>query len=798
MLKNTNIFQSLLFIFSFIFLLFFPLFWSSWIPEARFISLAMFFCLGIVWILLRARSNQPFLISKGVILFLVYLVLQTGLLFLSPVAKYGVAKLLNNFTIFALYIFFADSLRVGWKAKTWEYVLVILAMLISVVGSLTILLWASNWWQISGEMFSIPPVGIRIPGTILAHPNPVAGFINLALFVVIIRVWTPQKKIQVFLWIGLFLLFLIALYFTSSRAAWVGLVAGIMITSLLINLPHLHKLLDTHKKGILAFSTGVRSKIRTRHLLIMLAGSICGAGLVFLLVWNIKYVGHGGLSVRMDYWKSALELISSSPFWGHGPASYPFLIAQRSEQFYDEVLYYHPHNILLQILAETGIIGTAILLIFCWIIGRSFISIWRETPFYTFEKKRLAAYAGAALAVAIQHFVDILFLQMLYTLAIFIILAIALRNDTHKENIAIGKKGAFVLIIGLLAGIMVGNLYIIRGAGEYGNGLLHAREGNWEDAQLSICRAAEMDKSDPLYSFQCGLANGFAYFYQSDNESLKKAIEYTRRGLLIDPYWYVHWANLATFEWMAGSKYEALKHMQYAAINSRARSIDKWILYFNLGWMEEELGNHNNAIIAYRTAMFLNPWLMLDNYFHETRVREEARQGVSKKGFIWDGWNALNRGDIGEAELEFSQLMERNPGFPLGYILLAVAQQKQGQFISAWKNVQTALFIENSDFRILLYSRRIAYSQNRTEEAIMYLDRAFDVVDDFTMSDMDYDAAYHQNFLPSDLSPFLFRPMGLTTGDKEAFYRLAEHYYEMDNEMKSKRIMDWVQINGMK
>ena len=73
--------------------------------------------------------------------------------------------------------------------------------------------------------------------------------------------------------------------------------------------------------------------------------------------------------------------------------------------------------------------------------------------------------------------------------------------------------------------------------------------------------------------------------------------------LLEDPFFYIHWANLATLEWDNGDFDGAIKDME-KAVGIAPMSDMVWL---NLGYMEEALGNSFRAEESYTNAICLNP-----------------------------------------------------------------------------------------------------------------------------------------------------------------------------------------------
>ena len=61
-----------------------------------------------------------------------------------------------------------------------------------------------------------------------------------------------------------------------------------------------------------------------------------------------------------SHYKIALKMIKQKPFFGHGPKTFRKFCAEPENFINDVACTTHPHNILMQLLSETGIVGTLI------------------------------------------------------------------------------------------------------------------------------------------------------------------------------------------------------------------------------------------------------------------------------------------------------------------------------------------------------------------------------------------------------------------------------------------------------
>jgi len=101
-----------------------------------------------------------------------------------------------------------------------------------------------------------------------------------------------------------------------------------------------------------------------------------GSGKVDDIKLHILETGYyqtaGRLIKRLPAWKRAIQIFLKSPMWGAG----------LGHEYYDDIRLEnlrHPHNILLQLLAETGIFGFGFFVLFIISIIRKAIADYRST-----------------------------------------------------------------------------------------------------------------------------------------------------------------------------------------------------------------------------------------------------------------------------------------------------------------------------------------------------------------------------------------------------------------------------------
>jgi O-antigen ligase len=137
-------------------------------------------------------------------------------------------------------------------------------------------------------------------------------------------------------WGGL-ALFMIAFSLTGSRAALLGMIAG--AAYLIWNRPALPK----------------------RALLIV----GLALGLLPLAAIQLAAPTHAPLALRVDLWRVALRVFADDPVTGIGIGGYNAGFLQYARMTH-AVSHFHAHNVVLQVMAETGLIGLAALI---WLLA---------------------------------------------------------------------------------------------------------------------------------------------------------------------------------------------------------------------------------------------------------------------------------------------------------------------------------------------------------------------------------------------------------------------------------------------
>ncbi len=256
---------------------------------------------------------------------------------------------------------------------------------------------------------------MRAYGT-FAQPNPYAGYLNLTLPLgYALLIWAvqgatgeagarPGNAARQARWLLLALtgwLALVggALLMSMSRGAWLGCAVAVAAISLLYSrrTAALTALAGLFVAALFILgSTDVLPAAVTSRL----------AGITdYLRVFDVRHVvvtdANFAVVERMAHWQAAWGMINDRPWLGFGAGNYPAAYAAYALAGWKEPLG-HAHNVLLNVWAETGLVGPAAYGLF---LAASLWTCWRTAQRQTHASlagdRRAAAWFARAVALGV-------------------------------------------------------------------------------------------------------------------------------------------------------------------------------------------------------------------------------------------------------------------------------------------------------------------------------------------------------------------------------------------------------------
>lgn len=698
---------------------------------------------GLLWLCLRAWRTKTLALPVASLplagLLLWQVIRSIGAQPLQPAA--ATVQLTAGALLAWLWI--DDSLESGWLAtRHWENALLLLAGVFSLIELLLAVVWQVRWAAISGDMFSLPPVGYRATGLLLQHPNVLSGFINLALPLLVVRMFREATWLRRGAWLVLLAVLGGAQFLTSSRGGWLAGGLGVMVTlGLIVQLWRRSSALAT------ARTIGLRTRLR-RHAL--------AVGVVVILLLPAAWFGYHQLtlvrhaplsSARSVVWSTGWTIFRQSPWLGAGPGAYPVLspaLTQTPPAFDAN----HAHNLWLEVASEEGLVGEGLLwLLLVVILWPGLKRLRAGGPL----DLGLAAYLGAGAAVLAQHGVDYMFGVDLYALAAVTLLVLYLRA-VGAPVWRLGRGAWLACTFAIWAGIVAPSAWLLRGSDSFWLGIQAATAGNWASAELRLCQASAEALDHPLFASQCGLAASV-----NSPEWSHNPVGALASAWALGPGWPPVLANLAAAQWQAGKAQPAMASLEqaaYAAPRSR-------IFWLNLSRLRACQNLPQAAAVAYNRAIQADPWLagpdtarLVDS--GPKRVRAEQDLTPAEQ-FRWWALEALARGHLDTASLDLRLGQQTDPGDANLYAAQARVLAQRGDRAAAMRSLETALFV-GSDWPYVLQTAAQLFAawgddQQADDFAAGWAESQLmvDYSDKYTY------AVYHTFFLPIDLAPRLIR-----------------------------------------
>jgi putative inorganic carbon (HCO3(-)) transporter len=361
------------------------------------LSLLILSC-GLLWLLLALRRPAGAIggINGWILAILAVALLATGF---SPVPSAALKGLVKLTSYLAVYALMHEVLRVA--PRWWDRIVASLlagSLLTSVIG-LRQLYEDTSALARWVDPNSVAKGTVRIYST-LENPNLFAGYLLpiLPLAVVVLLRWRrplPRLFAGSALAMGA-----VALVLTYSRGAWMGLVAGAAVLTVLMALRHTRSWPPLWRKVIP---------------LVVLLG---GATLLAVVVWQVEPLRVRVLSLvagredssnnfRINVWLAALDMIKARPWLGIGPGNDAFnLIYPLFQQPRFNAL--SAYSIPLELAVEAGIPGVLAGVGLVVASLRQGLQVWRDDGPWALPAMGVLAVIAA---LGVQGLTDTIFFR---------------------------------------------------------------------------------------------------------------------------------------------------------------------------------------------------------------------------------------------------------------------------------------------------------------------------------------------------------------------------------------------------
>ncbi|MCS6834566.1 MAG: O-antigen ligase family protein [Anaerolineae bacterium] len=522
------------------------------------------------------------------------------------------------FGLLHLLIFFYAVRRIQrGDSRVVMEALFFLGMVVVFITALEFGSWYFGWgiipgtevgWLTTGQL--IPPLD-ALPNARLALSVTTLVGAYCAPLVVLSWAWmttvgSAYRRVLALLGLSL----LVVLFLTSARGGGLSLLVGLGAWITLR--------LAQSEKG------QARLKPRTALLL----GSFAGLALIVgFLVWTVP---RGGVSNagRLDMWRGALLLAFEHPLLGVGYGQFGRAFREVRDPAVAQDQLASAHNLYLNTLAETGIVGAALALwaVFAWAaqVRRHWLAASSA------QRRRIEAALCALLGLAAHSLVEVLSVTPLALLAVLLAAYASTPSPTSRlDPIRPGDKrlawAAMILVVAYgLAFVRLDQAQAV---------YMASMSATTVDEAYALARQAEaLDPWLNLYDLH------MAYLLTLDEARADEALPALQAVLRLEPSWDVGWVRLADLYERTGRLDEALSALERAkTIHGRTTAGIHWAR------LAETLGAADDEIIVEHYVRGLTwSWVLdrhapLGDFWQATPLRREAvaRFSVSVPPETW-------------------------------------------------------------------------------------------------------------------------------------------------------------------
>ncbi len=301
-------------------------------------------------------------------------------------------------------------------------------------------------FRVGPEAFLLFDRFMRASGT-FRQPNPFAGYLGLSLPVAVsLAIWAWQRAMisDTPAWRRLLVPLLASgaagamgagLLASWSRGGWLGALVGVGAVVILRS----RRTLALAGLGLLLLAgLGLLGGLQPERIPAPLAQRLADLPTYFgggdVLEQPITDENFAVIE-RVAHWVAALRMWERAPWLGVGPGNYATVYPEVKTPPWDDPLG-HAHNIYLNVLAETGLVGLAAYLLLwvgvtVWLVRR-----WRQAPASSWERAFLLGLLGVVGHLTVHNLFDNLYVQGIpLHLALWLGAAQALERRTWQGSV---------------------------------------------------------------------------------------------------------------------------------------------------------------------------------------------------------------------------------------------------------------------------------------------------------------------------------------------------------------------------
>ena len=341
----------------------------------------------------------------------------------------------------------------------------------------------------------------------------------------------------------------------------------------------------------------------------------------YLLYKQAIHPTHGSIfNSRTVFWQIAISTFKENPLFGQGPFTYgsAFLAGKAAPP---DMIWVHAHSILMNLLAEMGILGFGALLFLGFAFLKSFLPGLKNL---TAQNQQITFVTAAFLAAFLIHSLfDSLHMEpaLIWSLAILLGASLAIPKPDRSSEANIQKHRPWWVLIPLIIA-WLGIWLII----PYHQGINLANQNQWQAAREKLTMAVNRDPLSAIAHQQLAIVDS-VLADQGETARLDEAINQLEKAIQYEPSWALNHANLAAL-YAAGGNY---KQALISAEKSIELAPSVGLYQLELGVIAEENNDDNRATIAYQTVLKLEPSWSTSDFWSTSALRNQVLKDWQKQ-----------------------------------------------------------------------------------------------------------------------------------------------------------------------
>jgi len=587
------------------------------------------------------------------------------------------AENLAHLAIFILfYYLIVDALLSHWQVSDFVKPMLLVAGVVVLVEVLELAIWLGIWLVGTGEVSPYLTLGEYRRRLVMGPANVLAWYIVLLLPLVLAQLLTSHT-FRARLNLGALALgCALVLASTLSRSGLIGMAAALAAFALLVIAPRI-------RTGRTALRSYVLSPLPLALVLVTALFSIA----LIVAATDLMSTRLYTVSVRLELWQAAGEILARRPLVGGGPGTFGYLFHQvaDSNPSAPDMYYNNAHNAFINVAAESGLPS---LLVSLWLIAALMRAGWSSLTGTAGDTRPSNLVTAACVAGTTGLMVSMLFdvpwvfpLTTLHVVLLAAIVVAPLSSQRVVSTRAVRWTTAVVLVA--LAAVVAW--------GDAAQFFQHRAVGGMQNARFEYS-VADLRKSvtlDPLlriYQFQLGTVTAYLGLAMADETTLNRAIEAYEQEIARGGDTPINNANLAWLEWNVGDTEDGVGHMERASAQAPRDSY----YALGLGYLHEEADNYQAAGEAYSRAVVATPALIDSAFWQTSEYRRAFRSQIQTN----DALPALARAWAAYLDhnyQEAAQLLEALPRSGMFLLLQGRVEAAQGQYDSAQEDFDRAI-----------------------------------------------------------------------------------------------------------